>query len=277
MNIHQLDKQNHSHVIGRKDAVTGDKITGQDEVVFCSVCQSVFLKDSWEYMNSQHCEQSETLDFIPQPTPSFFAKKREKFSFTLSEQASSEKIQIIISTLLATFLIVGFSKIFSDSYFLIQLFLAVGISLGVGLIVKTNYFKDILENKYSKIKILENGIELRGEKFYPFYEMKAIEYVNSFKITQKQKGSLIQEDVVPSDNSLYIFLKNEQIVHHRLPKYSEDEIKNFLFALAYATQFVTLNFYTEDKKELHIAQQIKQKYKTRVSLLTKQTETSIWN
>ena len=276
MNIHKLNIEEHSHIIGRKDAVTGDKITQNDEVVFCSVCQSAFLKDSWEYMNFQHCEQSETLDFVPQPAPSFFAKKREKFSFTLSEKISSDNIQIIITTILATCLIVGFSEVFKNDYFLLQILAALGLSIALGFIIKTEYFKDILENKYSKIKILENGIELRGEKFYSFYEMKAIEYVNSQKIIQKNKGSLIQEAVVPSDNSLYIFLKNDQIVHHKLPKYSEAEIENFLFALAYATQFVELRFYTKNEKELRIAQKIQQKYVGRIYLLKNQTETSIW-
>ena len=276
MNIHKLDRQNHSHVIGRKDAVTGDKITQDDEVVFCSVCQSVFLKDSWEYMNGEHCGQSETLDFIPQPTPSFFAKKREKFSFTLSEKISSEKIQVIITTLLATILVVGFSKFFQNEYVVLQILLALCISILAGFIAKTNYFKDVLENRYSKIKVLENGIELRGEKFYSFHEIRAVEYVNTFKMLRKEKGSLIQEAIVPSDHSLYIFLKNDQIVHHRLPKGSEAEIKHFLFALAYATQFVELRFYTEDKKELRIIEKIKQKHRKRVSLLAEPTETSIW-
>ena len=64
-NTHKLSSQNHSHIIGRQDSVTGDAIKANDEVVFCSACQSVFLVESWEYMNQKHCNQTETLGFVP--------------------------------------------------------------------------------------------------------------------------------------------------------------------------------------------------------------------
>ena len=76
--IHLLDSQNHSHIIDRQDAVTGDTIKANDEVVFCSACQSVFLKESWEYMNEEHCGHTETLSFIPTPPPTLVAKKHSR-------------------------------------------------------------------------------------------------------------------------------------------------------------------------------------------------------
>ena len=78
MNIHKLNIENHSQIIGRQDGVTGDTIKANDEIVFCAACQSVFLKDSWEYMKNQHCEQSQTLNFVPSPIPKLIIRKGDK-------------------------------------------------------------------------------------------------------------------------------------------------------------------------------------------------------
>ncbi len=55
MNSHKLNSQHHSHILGRQDEITGDTIKVNDNVVFCAACQSVFLKESREYMNKKHC------------------------------------------------------------------------------------------------------------------------------------------------------------------------------------------------------------------------------
>jgi hypothetical protein len=67
MNIHKIDNHLHHSFLEeeRKDAVTGDLIQANDEVVFCGMCKSAFLKYSWEYMDRKHCGQSKTLKSVP--------------------------------------------------------------------------------------------------------------------------------------------------------------------------------------------------------------------
>ncbi|WP_338813992.1 hypothetical protein V9L05_00810 [Bernardetia sp. Wsw4-3y2] len=69
MHIHKINSnlQEHQSFLAqnRKDPITGDSISEGDEVVFCAGCKSVFLRDTWEYLGSRHCEQSGTLIDFP--------------------------------------------------------------------------------------------------------------------------------------------------------------------------------------------------------------------
>ncbi len=71
MNIHKINSHLHQSFLEeeRKDAITGDLIQANDEVVFCGICKSAFLKDSWEYMDRKHCGQTKTLSFLPISVP----------------------------------------------------------------------------------------------------------------------------------------------------------------------------------------------------------------
>jgi ABC-type multidrug transport system fused ATPase/permease subunit len=71
MNIHKIDAHLHQSFLEeeRKDAITGDLIQTNDEVVFCGICKSAFLKYSWEYMDRKHCGQSKTLKAVPISKP----------------------------------------------------------------------------------------------------------------------------------------------------------------------------------------------------------------
>ena len=67
MHIHKIKKEKHKEFLSqnRKDPITGDLIQSSDEVVFCASCKSVFLVDTWKYLNETHCEQSKTLKDFP--------------------------------------------------------------------------------------------------------------------------------------------------------------------------------------------------------------------
>jgi len=67
MHIHKIDSPKHEDFLlqNRIDPITGDLIVENDEVVFCASCKSVFLSDTWLYLNGNHCEQSETLKEFP--------------------------------------------------------------------------------------------------------------------------------------------------------------------------------------------------------------------
>ena len=49
----------------RQDPITGDEFCVGDKIVFCASCKSAFLAESWEYMNSKHCDQTRTLNQFP--------------------------------------------------------------------------------------------------------------------------------------------------------------------------------------------------------------------
>lgn len=61
-NVHQLDPEKHQSFLAqkRRDPVTGDPIQSGDQIVICAVCQSAFLKESWDYLGQKHCGQQET-------------------------------------------------------------------------------------------------------------------------------------------------------------------------------------------------------------------------
>ncbi|WP_338764419.1 hypothetical protein WAF17_21760 [Bernardetia sp. ABR2-2B] len=267
INIHKLDTQHHSHVIGRKDGVTGDNIKANDEIVFCAACQSVFLKESWEYMNLKHCNQSETLDFIPRQASSFFAKKREKFNFEFSDYSSSETLQVILTTISASVLLVLFPKLFKETAFYITTFSALTLSILFGFLAKTTTFRETFGVNIKKVKITEKGIELKGEYFYSFQEIDAIEYVKTFETNHLKNKSLINNSKTPSDNSLYIIRKNKLAIRHKLPNKSIIETENFLFALAHSAPFVQLNFYTKNTKEKNILKNLKNEYGGKINIL----------
>ncbi|WP_338791923.1 hypothetical protein [Bernardetia sp. MNP-M8] len=67
MHIHKIESNKHKEFLSeeRKDPITGDLIRENDEVVFCVSCKSVFLVDTWLYLEGKHCEQFETLEKFP--------------------------------------------------------------------------------------------------------------------------------------------------------------------------------------------------------------------
>ncbi|WP_291725319.1 hypothetical protein [Bernardetia sp.] len=80
INLHSKEHQDFL-AQNRKDPITGDTILAGDEVVFCAGCKSVFLKDTWEYLRGQHCEQNETLIEFPLSANSIQLQKSEKLLF----------------------------------------------------------------------------------------------------------------------------------------------------------------------------------------------------
>ncbi len=85
MHIHEINSNSQEHqnflAQNRKDPITGDSILEGDEVVFCASCKSVFLKDTWEYLGKQHCEQFETLIEFPSSFRILALNKSESILF----------------------------------------------------------------------------------------------------------------------------------------------------------------------------------------------------
>jgi hypothetical protein len=49
----------------RKDPFTKEAFKAGDPIVFCAVCKSAFLIDSWHSMMAKHCDQQQTLSTFP--------------------------------------------------------------------------------------------------------------------------------------------------------------------------------------------------------------------
>lgn len=94
---HILQQNNHANFLAqnRIDPISGDAIQENDKVVICASCKSVFLIDSWNYINQTHCEQKETLKKIPIPISIIHHKKKEEtppFQFTQKYQISNNEV-----------------------------------------------------------------------------------------------------------------------------------------------------------------------------------------
>ncbi|WP_291720545.1 hypothetical protein [Bernardetia sp.] len=263
--VHRLNIKKHVHIVGRQDGVTGDTIKAGDEVVFCAACQSVFLKDSWEYMNRQHCRQTETLGFVPAPVPNLIAKKKEAklifetfstfknrilglFAFSLIIASSCGWIYLLIFT---NKFLPKFEHWVTFALYMVLLFLGVFGSIHLlTLLFGNKLFKKITGADKRSIKILENGIELRKDKTYLFYDIQKIVYT---------KNNM--------QNKLTLYLKNGEVIQHKCPKDEYEKTKDFLFGLVWVAQFVPTSVHLSNGQEFGMAKSIERNYTAQFSVL----------
>jgi hypothetical protein len=275
--VHKLNIENHFHIIGRQDGVTGDSIKANDDIVFCAACQSVFLKDSWEYMNSTHCEQSETLSFVPLPAPNLVARKKSKNTENENETVIFEIRNEFLAAL--NYFIKAISPVLMQivsTLILIGIVVLIGVSLGnhtdkneileitlaliclvlflfgiyVGYIVKdaTSQYLEVFDiiNHKSKLKILQTGIKI-GKKFYSY---NYIARINSYRTRENHK--------------LVIEFKDRLKIIKDFPTRDYERTKPFYLVLAWAAQFAEINFYTDDGREQGLLKSIEKNYAGRI-------------
>ncbi|WP_338766074.1 hypothetical protein WAF17_02970 [Bernardetia sp. ABR2-2B] len=93
MNTHKINPSSQEHqnflAQNRKDPITGNSISVGDEVVFCASCKSVFLRDTWEYLENRHCEQSRTLSKFPIDSSIFLKAKEVTLLYYISASKNS--------------------------------------------------------------------------------------------------------------------------------------------------------------------------------------------
>lgn len=63
----------------RTDPITGEKIEEGHTVVVCAACKSAFFIESWEYLGHSHCDQTNTLKFLPLPQ-TLYLKTNDKYT-----------------------------------------------------------------------------------------------------------------------------------------------------------------------------------------------------
>ncbi|WP_291722209.1 hypothetical protein [Bernardetia sp.] len=80
LHSHQLTS-NHQDFLNqnRTDPITGEKIEEGHTVVVCAACKSAFFIESWEYLGHSHCDQTETLKFLPLPQ-TLYLKANDKYT-----------------------------------------------------------------------------------------------------------------------------------------------------------------------------------------------------
>jgi hypothetical protein len=123
LNSYQITEEKHQHFLleERNDPVTGDSFSEGDEVVFCSVCKSAFLKDSWIYMGNKHCEQRLTLPIFPK-TKKLSLKKPIELPFVFVDtdsRTSAFCIDIFVIGIICFIFVIINSKfhIYTNVYF----------------------------------------------------------------------------------------------------------------------------------------------------------------
>ena len=115
INSYRIKEDEHEHFLlqNRNDPVTGDNFVEGDEVVFCSVCKSAFLKDSWQYMGNKHCNQRSTLPVFPKPRILILQKPIElPFVFVDVDERSSA---FFIDLFIITCLFIGYAIVATHS------------------------------------------------------------------------------------------------------------------------------------------------------------------
>ena len=159
INSYPITKEKHAHFLleDRNDPVTGDSFSEGDEVVFCSVCKSAFLKDSWEYMGNKHCDQRLTLPIFPMSKKLTLQKPIElPFVFVDIDNRSSAffvDILVLVALCIVIMLIITKLHIPTSPYFYITLSFilfmfrdSILINRSIGKSFQKLYFIDVTTN-----------------------------------------------------------------------------------------------------------------------------------
>ncbi|WP_338792050.1 hypothetical protein [Bernardetia sp. MNP-M8] len=253
---HILNSSNHSHIIGRTDPITGDSVKENDRVVFCAVCKSCFLEDSWVYMNEQHCEQSRTLENVPSLPARFSAKKSDNqlIAKLLSNEIRYETILgvatfcfflsfFIMSALEHNFEIeMNFSLIFSIT-FLGGLFATIATSIP--------QFRPFVGNHQDDIRIFKKHIEL-GKNTFSMKDVRQIKYQRETYVEYIDRRELYSY----MSPVILVYFANGNYVQHTLPITSYKDTSDFLRELAKISHFVEVFFYSENRNEYETMKRI---------------------
>lgn len=249
----------HSHIIGRTDPITSDTIKENDKVVFCLNCHSCFLEESWNYMNNRHCEQNQTLKFIPFPPPQLIAKKKAQKLIAELKDSIINPLPIFILTILFGF--IGYYLAEPEKFG----FIIMGIILGIliGTLLQTTKIKKVLRLGGEEVRIYESYIETENVKFF-WNEIEQIHFRRTMYVVINTKN--MEEKGYSHTPKLGIRLKNGRYTEIELATKNYPSIKSFLFGLAWASQFVNISFYTEHEKEYGLIKSFDRNYQGNIEI-----------
>lgn len=260
---HKLNSQTHSHIIGRQDSITGDTVEANDEVVFCKSCESVFLVESWEYMEKKHCKQRRTLSFIPMPTPTLVVKKRvifkkkiEKLVFEFSDSRVENLLSLLPTLMISASLLLRIQSRYWILYILLLTFGSGFIGI-VGLkLLEDKKLRSMLKMDTKSVRVLETGLQLQNSVFYPFEEIKKIDYVKEKKSKTDSKFGFTNFKTY-----LRIYLQDGEIIKQKVISKNYINNKQFIFAVSWIRKFTEFHLYTEDFKDEEIINQLERIYR----------------
>ncbi|WP_338813000.1 hypothetical protein V9L05_16850 [Bernardetia sp. Wsw4-3y2] len=228
----------HSHIIDRTDPITGDSVKENDSVVFCAVCKSCFLEESWKYMEERHCEQNQTLETVPVLPSKLIAKNRtNELIYELSNNDFAGYLAFFSA-------LVSFGIIFPNMtdilYDLTMPFVSVA-SVFIGFVVfhfaSTSEFKNILGKHKDDIRLFRNRIELELLDFY-FQDITQIKFQRQYSLHNPSSSS-----------SILIYFKDGDFMKKELKIRSAKETQNFLIGLEKISHLVEIFFYSENRDE----------------------------
>ncbi|WP_338792048.1 hypothetical protein [Bernardetia sp. MNP-M8] len=257
---HKLNST-HSHIIERTDPITGDAVKENDRVVFCAVCKSCFLEESWGYMKRRHCEQHQTLDAVPALSPTILVRKRSEKLLTILKESSVENSDYTVFSfiLMAVCLTILFCIIYPDK-FIFSVLWGGSISLGLFFITHVFFSKDSINFLMGNIKIKENKniylfedrLETQKEIFY-WGDIKQIKFER--KMRNYRLNSL---STIPT---LSLYFKDGDRQIKTLPTKDHTRIHLFLQQLAKISKFTEVYLYSEQLQEYQTIKQIKKNTK----------------
>jgi hypothetical protein len=257
-NTHKLSSQIHSHIIGRQDSVTGDAIKANDEVVFCSACQSVFLVESWEYMNQKHCNQTETLGFVPLQEKEFKARKKDTLLFEIPT-SKNDVVVVKIYSVAFSLIIFLFASIF---FFLAENIIIEAAVLGISSVLMIGVFLLIRQVKKDFIKGAAS-IKIMGENILLHNDISGDELIK--KVEYKSQKPFVGAKRL---RVLRIYSnEKEHNEYHIESKYPYNI--NFLRNLMEISKFTPVIFYSEDEKEHQFLEEKKEEYDGNIILTKK--------
>ncbi|WP_338813007.1 hypothetical protein V9L05_16870 [Bernardetia sp. Wsw4-3y2] len=248
---HILNSSNHSHIIGRTDPITGDSVKENDRVVFCTVCKSCFLEDSWVYMNERHCEQYQTLDSIPTLPSKLVAKKRvEQLLSELRDSSSSGIINLL--SFIFTFFACGLT-LHKLMFFQLDIAMLFGGIVGIiivsitSLFTSSRKFKRITRQDKNDVRLFYTHIEV-GKDSFSWNDIEQIKYQRVISgVTNAEFSSLL------------IYLKSDQFFKTDLPINNTLEVRKFLIGFGQIPRFVEVFFYSDDRYEHRLLLEIQEK------------------
>jgi len=250
---HKLNST-HSHIIGRTDPITGDSVKENDTVVFCAVCKSCFLEDSWKYMSERHCEQNQTLKTVPTLPSRLILKKTEEEILAELKNRGVNSTIVFLTTIL-TFLFSFFGLSVPNTFFafdigatfIASLFATVSVAILSSSLNTTKTFNKMVGGDKNDIRLFRNRIEI-GKDSFLWNDIKQIKFQRELVVSEhNQQGVPIVESYTPF---LLIYFKEGKFVNHRLPTDNYERNEKFLLGLEKISHFTEVFFYSENFSEL---------------------------
>ncbi|WP_338813004.1 hypothetical protein V9L05_16860 [Bernardetia sp. Wsw4-3y2] len=241
---HILNSSSHSHIIGRTDPITGDLVQQNDSVVFCAVCKSCFLEDSWKYMEEKHCQQFRTLKIIPVLQSRLIIKRGKEMIAELISQGAD--LHIVFLTMLLSFLISFFGLLASDvDYaFLYAIFISGVVAVLSSFITSRSFFKELTGENKSDVRLFKNRIEI-GKDSFSWNDVKQIKYQRESEIHYTDNGIRYGLGMP----SLLIYFESGKFLIKGLATKDHQRVEVFLKGLEKISHFKEVFFYSESSIE----------------------------